>query len=56
MSKKPKALYEGKLTIGDTGLNVAVLDNGQRIISKSAIFKAFGRTKRGRSKKWIKAS
>lgn len=50
MLKKPKALYEGKLTIGDTDLNVAVLDNGQRIINKSAIFKAFGRTKRGRSK------
>lgn len=45
-----KAIYEGKLTIGDAELNVAVLENGMRIISQSAVFKAFGRTKRGRSK------
>lgn len=31
-------------------LDCAVLENGTRIISKSAIFRAFGRTKRGRAK------
>ncbi|MFA6253046.1 MAG: P63C domain-containing protein [Patescibacteria group bacterium] len=42
--------HHGKLKIGDTELNCAVLEDGTRIISKSAIFKAFKRTKRGRAK------
>ena len=33
--------------IGDTSLKVAVLEDGSRIINYSAIFRAFGRTKRG---------
>jgi len=45
-----KATNEGKITLGDTVLNVAVLQDGTRVISASAIFKAFGRTKRGRAK------
>ncbi|MBW8360730.1 MAG: P63C domain-containing protein [Kaistella sp.] len=45
-----KATHEGKLKIGDIELNVAVLENGTRVITQSAVFKAFGRTKRGRSK------
>lgn len=44
-----KATHEGKITIGENELNVAVLENGTRIITQSAIFKAFGRTKRGRA-------
>lgn len=50
MDKKLKATHEGKLKIGDVELNVAVLEDGTRIITQSAVFKAFGRTKRGRSK------
>jgi hypothetical protein len=51
MSKrKIRATHEGKLKIGDADLNVAVLENGTRIISRNAIFKAFGRTKRGRAR------
>lgn len=42
-----KARYEGELKIGERVLPVAVLDNGQRIITQSAIFDAFGRPKRG---------
>lgn len=38
---------EGKLKIGDAELDVAVLENGRRIISQSSVFKAFGRPQRG---------
>ncbi len=50
MAKKLKATHEGKLKIGETELNVAVLEDGTRVITQSAVFKAFGRTKRGRAK------
>jgi P63C domain-containing protein len=49
-----KATHEGILTIGDKELAVAVLEDGSRIISGAAIFKAFGRTKRGRKKDEIR--
>lgn len=45
-----KATHFGKLNIGERELNCAVLEDGSRIISKSAVFKAFERTKRGRKK------
>ncbi len=44
-----KAIHEGKLKIGDIELDCAVLEDGTRILSRSAIFRAFGRTKRGRA-------
>jgi len=47
--KKLKATHEGKLPIGNVELNVAVLEDGTRLITQSAVFKAFGRTKRGRA-------
>lgn len=51
-AKKEKALLpltvnEGKLKIGDAELDVAVLENGKRIISQASVFKAFGRPQRG---------
>lgn len=49
-----KSTHEGKLSIGEIELNVAVLEDGTRIITQSAVFKAFGRTKRGRSKNDIR--
>jgi len=49
-NKLIKATHEGKLLLGETELNVAVLEDGTRVISRNAIFKAFGRTKRGRAK------
>lgn len=50
MNKKLKATHEGKVTIGENELSVAVLEDGTRIITQSAVFRAFGRTKRGRAK------
>lgn len=50
MSKNQKSTHEGKVSIGDTELNCAVLEDGTRVITKSAVFKAFGRSKRGRLK------
>src|SRR4051812_41135416 len=49
-TKQPlKAIHEGKIQLGESELNVAVLKDGTRIISRNAIFRAFGRTKRGRA-------
>jgi len=45
-----KATHEGKIKIGEIELNCAVLEDGTRVISRNAIFKAFGRSKRGRAK------
>lgn len=50
MAKLLKATHEGKIKIGENELNVAVLEDGTRVITQSAVFKAFGRTKRGRMK------
>jgi hypothetical protein len=49
-----KATHEGILTIGDKELAVAILEDGTRVISRNAIFRAFGRTKRGRKKDEIR--
>lgn len=45
------ARYEGELRLSDSAdpLTVAVLEDGTRLISRNAIFRAFGRTKRGRA-------
>lgn len=51
-----KATHFGKLIIGEKELTCAVLENGSRIISRNAIFKAFGRTKRGRKKGEIRVA
>lgn len=51
MSQKlPKAIYEGKIKIGETELNCAVLADGNRIISANAVFKAFGRVQRSNAR------
>ena len=49
-----KATHQGKVIIGERELNCAVLEDGTRILSKAAIFMAFGRTKRGRMKNEIR--
>ncbi|WP_321999058.1 P63C domain-containing protein [Priestia megaterium] len=49
-SKILKATHFGKLNLGEKELTCAVLEDGSRIISRNAIFRAFGRTKRGRKK------
>lgn len=48
--KLPKSMCQGRLTIGEKIIDCAVLDNGTRLISRNAIYRAFGRTKRGRAK------
>lgn len=47
---KLKATHEGVLQIGDTSLDVAVLESGQRVITQSAVFKALDRPVRGTSR------
>lgn len=42
-----KATHEGILTIGETTIDVAVLENGQRIITQASVFKALDRPVRG---------
>lgn len=44
-----KSTHEGILPLANIDLNVAVLEGGARAINQSAVFKAFGRTKRGRA-------
>ena len=43
----PKAMYWGKLPIGDIELDCVVLDDGQRILTATSIFDAFGRSRKG---------
>ncbi len=52
--KKLKATHKGKITIGENELSCAVLADGTRVISRNAIFKAFGRSKRGRLKNEVR--
>lgn len=48
MKRLLKAEYRGVLPIGNVELNCAVLEDGTRVLSVSSVFKAFGRTNRGR--------
>ncbi|WP_455095815.1 P63C domain-containing protein [Prevotella koreensis] len=50
MEKTLQAKYEGILSLGNTQLDVAVLENGQRIIKQTAVFKALDRPARGNSR------
>lgn len=49
-NKITKATHEGTLQIGDATLDVAVLEDGTRIITQSAVFKALDRPHRGNSR------
>nr|WP_314424298.1 P63C domain-containing protein [uncultured Erwinia sp.] len=46
-SSLPSTKHEGVLRIGEAELDVAVLNDGKRIISQGSVFKAFGRPNRG---------
>ncbi len=50
-----KATHQGPLNIADRELMCAVLEDGTRVISRTAIFRAFGRTQRGRKKDEMRA-
>lgn len=45
-----KATHFGKITIGEKELTCAVLEDGTRILSNTAMFKAFDRTRYGKDK------
>lgn len=45
-----KATHFGKITIGEKELTCAVLEDGTRILSSTAMFKAFDRATRGKTK------
>jgi len=45
-----KATHFGKITIGDKELTCAVLEDGTRILSTTAMFKAFDRPRKGKNK------
>lgn len=47
LDKLIRATHEGKLRLGDTVLDVAVLEDGTRVITQSAVFKALDRPVRG---------
>jgi len=49
-NKRLKATHEGQLPIGNAVLDVAVLENKQRIITQSAVFKALDRQPRGNAR------
>lgn len=49
-SKVIRASHEGILKLGDAEIEVAVLENGQRIITLSGVFTALDRPKRGNSR------
>ena len=44
----PKVLYSGKVIIGDKELSCAVLDDETRILTNTAIFRAFDRPRKGK--------
>ncbi|QPH89040.1 hypothetical protein CVT15_08725 [Campylobacter concisus] len=50
ISKILKSLADGILKIGDTELDVAVLEDGARVIGHNAVFRALGREPRGNSR------
>jgi len=50
MDELLRATHQGALKIGERELTCAVLENGTRILTSTAIFKAFGRPRKGKGK------
>lgn len=48
--KLPKATHEGVLILGNAEIEVAVLNNGQRVITQAGVFRALDRPSRGNSR------
>lgn len=48
MGNIPKVSYSGKVSIGNKELSCAVLDDGTRILTNTAIFQAFDRPRKGK--------
>lgn len=49
MNESLKATHEGELVLGDKTLSCAVLNDNTRILSATAVFKAFDRPRKGKS-------
>lgn len=45
----PKRLYTGTVNIAGRDLGCAVLDDKTRVLTSSAVFSAFGRSRKGKS-------
>ena len=45
-----RSLADGALNLGDTKIDVAVLEDGARIITHSGVFRALGREPRGNAR------
>ncbi len=48
MERTPKISYPGKVNIGNKELSCAVLDDGTRILTNTAVFQAFDRPRKGK--------
>lgn len=48
MEKRLKVMYSGKVSIGNKELSCAVLNDGTRILTNTAIFQAFDRPRKGK--------
>lgn len=55
MAKKLKATHEGDLPIGNRELSCAVLEDGTRVLTASAVFTAFDRPRKGKSSEEYRA-
>lgn len=53
MDNLPKVAYDGKISIGNKELSCAVLEDGTRILTNAAVFKAFDRPRKGNHQKNI---
>lgn len=49
------SMYEGELHIGDKSINCAVLNNGTRVLTATAVFSAFDRPRKGKSSESYRA-
>ncbi len=47
----PKATHFGEMTIGNTLISCAVLEDGRRVITETSMFEILGRTRGGRDKR-----
>ncbi len=55
MGKILRATHEGELKLGDSILSCAVLNNGTRVLTATAVFKAFDRPRKGKSSESYRA-
>lgn len=52
LSKLPKATHEGIMTIGETEIQCAVLENGKRLLTQSGFMIALGRARQAKGRQY----